>query len=144
MTETATELSLTCERFIAAPPEKLYDAWLDPDMLAQFIRPGENMSVPKVESDPKVGGRFLIVMRVGENDMPHSGTYNVLDRPKQLVFTWESPVSPVEGSTVTIDFEEAKGGTNLRLTHVRFPSEESRKNHEGGWTRILATLEEAI
>ncbi|MEM8801384.1 MAG: SRPBCC domain-containing protein [Pseudomonadota bacterium] len=144
MTDTATELSLTCERFIAAPPEKLYDAWLDPEMLAEFIRPGENMSVPKVEADPKVGGRFLIVMRLGKEDMPHSGTYKVLDRPKQLAFTWESPASRIEGSTVTIDFEKVSGGTHLRLTHVRFPTEESRNNHEGGWTRILATLAEEI
>lgn len=140
MTDTATDLSLTCERFIAASAEQLYDAWLDPKMLAQFIRPGENMTVPKVEVDPKVGGRFLIVMHAGGNDMPHSGTYKVLERPKRLSFTWESPVSPMDGSTVTIEFDEVADGTNLRLTHVRFPSEESRTNHEAGWTRILATL----
>ena len=39
-----------------------------------------------------------------------------------------------------VDFEEADGGTNLTLRHVRFPSEESRANHEGGWGRILDTL----
>ena len=144
MTDTATELHLACDRFIAAPPEKLFDAWLDPDMLARFMRPGENMSVPKVNTDPKVGGRFLIVMRVGDQDLPHEGTYKTIDRPNRLAFTWESPMSPIEGSTVTVDFDAAEGGTNVRLTHVRFPSEESRSNHEAGWGRILATLADTV
>ena len=140
MTETATELRVSCDRFIAASPEKLFDAWLDPEILARFIRPGEDMSVPKATTDPKVGGRFLIVMRVGDQDLPHAGTYQTIDRPNRLAFTWESPMSPVDDSTVTIDFEAAEGGTNVRLNHVRFPSEESRDNHEKGWARILATL----
>lgn len=140
MTDTATELHLECTRFIAATPEKLFDAWLDPDMLSRFMRPGENMSVPEATTDPKVGGRFMILMRVGDQDMPHAGTYKTIDRPNRLAFTWESPASPIENSTVTIDFEKAEGGTNVRLAHLRFPSEESRDNHKGGWTRILETL----
>lgn len=144
MTETATELSIACDRFIPAPAEKLFDAWLDPDMLARFMRPGENMSVPKAETDPKVGGRFLIVMRVGDQDLPHAGTYKTIDRPKRLAFTWESPMSPIDGSTVTVDFDPADGGTNVRLTHVRFPNEESRANHEAGWGRILTTLADTV
>jgi uncharacterized protein YndB with AHSA1/START domain len=140
MTDTATELSLECTRLIAAPREKLFDAWLDPDMLTRFMHPGENMSVPEATTDPREGGRFLVVMRAGDKDLPHQGTYKTIDRPNRLAFTWESPMSPVEGSTVTIDFEEADGGTNLRLRHVRFPSDESRANHEAGWARILDTL----
>lgn len=140
MTDTATELQLECTRFIPASPEKLFDAWLNPDMLSRFMRPGENMSVPEAKTDPKVGGRFLIVMRAGDKDLPHAGTYQTIDRPNRLAFTWESPMSPIEDSTVTVDFEPADGGTNVRLTHVRFPSEESRDDHKGGWGRILDTL----
>ena len=141
MTDTATELELTCTRHIAAPREKLFDAWLDPDMLARFMTPGENMSVPEATADARVGGRFRIVMRAGDNDMPHEGTYKVIDRPNRLAFTWESPFSTREDSTVTIDFAEADGGTDVTLHHVRFENEEMRNNHKGGWTEILAALE---
>lgn len=140
MTDTTTELHLECTRFIPAPPEKLFDAWLDPGMLSRFMRPGENMTVPEATTNPKVGGQFMILMRVGDQDMPHTGTYKTIDRPDRLVFTWESAASTIEDSTVTIDFEAAEGGTNVRLEHVRFPSEEIRDNHKGGWTRILETL----
>jgi len=140
MTDTATELSLDCTRFIAASPEKLFDAWLDPAMLTRFMLPGENMSVPEATTDPRVGGRFLVLMRAGDMDLPHAGTYKTIDRPNQLAFTWESPNSTIEDSTVTINFEKAEGGTNVHLNHVRFPSEESRDNHNAGWGRILNTL----
>ncbi len=143
MTDTATELQMECTRFIAASPEKLFDAWLDPEMLTRFMLPGDNMSVPEASTDPKVGGRFLVMMRAGDQDLPHAGTYKTIDRPNRLAFTWESPMSPIEDSTVTIDFDKADGGTNVRLTHVRFPSEESRDNHKAGWGRILDTLADA-
>ncbi|MCG6885510.1 MAG: SRPBCC domain-containing protein [Silicimonas sp.] len=141
MTDTATELELTVSRHIKAPREKLFDAWLDPEMLARFMLPGPDMSVPEATADARVGGRFRIVMRAGENDLPHEGTYKVIDRPNRLAFTWESPFSTREDSTVTIDFSESGGGTDITLHHVRFENEEMRDNHEGGWTRILAALE---
>ena len=144
MTDTATELRLETSRVINASREALFDAWLDPEMLAKFMTPGANMSVPEAASDAREGGRFLVVMRAGDKDMPHSGTYKTIDRPNRLAFTWESPFSSMENSTVTIDFEEVEGGTNVQLTHVRFESEESRDNHLGGWAHILDCLAREI
>ena len=72
--------------------------------------------------------------------MPHAGTYKTIDRPSRLAFTWESPFSTVENSTVTIDFAERDGGTDVTLHHVRFENEELRNNHQGGWTAILEAL----
>ncbi len=139
-----TELSLEITRAIPHPPEKVFDAWLDPEMLAKFMLPGPNMSVPEAYSDAKVGGRFKIIMRAREaGDLPHEGEYKVIDRPNRLQFTWNSPYSQ-DDSTVTLDFTPTDKGTELRLHHIRFPSEESRNNHEGGWTRILETLEGAL
>ena len=69
-----TDLSLEITRAIPHPPEKVFDAWLDPAMLAKFMLPGPNMSVPEARSDAKVGGRFKIIMRAPEaGDLPHEG-----------------------------------------------------------------------
>ncbi len=144
MTDTATELSLETSRTIAASREKLFDAWLNPEMLAQFMMPAPNMTVPEAKSDAREGGRFRIVMRAGDQDLPHEGTYKTIDRPNRLAFTWESPFSTLEDSTVTVDFAEAKDGTEVTLRHVRFPSEEIRDNHQGGWTSILEALAKTV
>ena len=141
---TDTELKLEISRTIAAPREAVFDAWLDPEMLARFMTPGPDMTVPEAKADAREGRRFLIVMRAGDQDLPHAGTYKTIKRPEELVFTWESPMSPVEDSTVTLRFDPAEGGTEVTLNHVRFPSEESRDNHEGGWGRILDALSRAV
>jgi uncharacterized protein YndB with AHSA1/START domain len=138
------DFSLTVNRRIGAPVETVFNAWLDPDMLARFMIPGDGMHVPKAEADARVGGRFTIIMASGGNEIPHGGEYKAIDRHSRLVFTWESPFS-VEGSTVTLNFADSgDGGTDLELIHVKFASEESRNNHEGGWTLILAKLEDVM
>jgi len=138
-----TELSLTVERTIAAPHEQVFDAWLDPAMLARFMLPGEGMSVPTAETDPRVGGSFRIVMEAGGNEMPHTGTYLEIDPHVRIVFTWKGPYTD-EDSTVTLTFDAVDGGTRVTLHHLKFPNRESRDNHEGGWARILGALESAL
>ena len=138
-----TDLTLTTTRVISAEPSRVFDAWLDPAMLARFMTSGPGMTVPKAAADPVEGGRFDIVMQAGDDEIPHAGTYIEINRHSRLVFTWESPFS-VEGSTVTLDFEPVDGGTEVTLTHVKFPSEESRDNHLGGWNGILGALDGAL
>ena len=144
MTTETAELSMETSRVIGAPRERVFDAWLDPDMLARFMMPKSGMSVPDAASDARVGGRFRIIMRAGDQDMPHEGTYKVIDRPNRLSFTWEGPFSTVEDSTVTLDFDEVEGGTKVTLRHVRFVDEESRKSHTSGWAGILEALDAAL
>ena len=136
-----TDLTLTTTRTIAAPAETLFNAWLDPAMLTRFMCPGPGMTAPRAETDPREGGRFDIVMKAGDKEIPHWGIYKEVKPHERLVFTWQSPFS-VEDSTVTLTFRDTGDGTEVTLHHVKFPSEESRDNHDAGWTAILAKLEE--
>lgn len=140
MTDQATELKLNVSRTISASPDTLFDAWLDPKMLARFMTPGPNMTVPEATSDARVGGRFKVVMRAGDQDLPHEGTYKEIDRPNRLVFTWESPFLERDDSTVTLIFTPDGDSTRIDLEHIRLPTEESVANHTGGWTSILQAL----
>ena len=137
-----TDLTVNLTKTINAPIETLFDAWLDPAMLTRFILPMPGMQQPDVENDPRQGGRFTIIMHVGENDIPHSGTYLNVDRPNHLEFSWESPFS-TDDSRVLLDFKAIDtSSTEVKLTHVRFISEEARSDHEGGWGSILDKLAE--
>jgi len=138
-----TDLTLNVSRTINATPEALFNAWLDPEMLARFMAPGPDMTVPHAANDPVVGGRFDIVMKSGDQELPHAGTYKEITRHSRLVFTWESPMS-VDSSTVTLTFAPVDGGTEINLHHARFQNEEMRNNHEGGWIAILGKLEVAL
>ncbi|HUH48803.1 MAG TPA: SRPBCC domain-containing protein [Mycoplana sp.] len=142
--ELTRDLELTVNRTIAAPREKVFNAWLSPQMLAKFMRACDGMEVPKVHTDPVKGGRFSILMAVDGKEIPHAGTYLEIDPFSRLAFTWESPHS-LDDSVVTIDLTElGEGTTEVTLRQVKFASEEARKGHESGWTRILAELAEAL
>ncbi|MCY1127364.1 SRPBCC domain-containing protein [Frigidibacter sp. RF13] len=134
-----SDLRLTVSRTIAAPARKVYDAWLNAETLARFMLPAEGVTVTDCTTDPRVGGRFSMIMRVGERDIPHAGTYHELTPHSRIRFGWESPFS-ADDSEVTIDLAPEATGTKVTLTHVRFPSDESRDNHEAGWGRILDVL----
>ena len=134
-----TDLNLKVERTIKAKQEDVFNAWLNPEMLRQFMMPAAGMSVPKASNDPKEGGRFEIVMLAGENEIPHAGTYNEIKLHDRIVFTWESPFSAGD-STVTLTFAEVETGTHVMLSHERFADAESRDNHKGGWIVILDGL----
>ena len=138
-----SDLSLNLKRIIQAPIEDVFEAWLQPTILAQIMVPAPNMHVPKAEADPRVGGRFTIVMAAGEQEIVHTGEYLTLDRYSQIVFTWNSPFS-ADGSTVTLNLVQTDAGTEVELIHVRLLDEESRDNHAGGWSTILANLNQVL
>jgi len=136
----STKFELTISRTIPAPRKQVFEAWLCPEALVQFMKPMEGTTVPKAEVDAREGGKFLIVMGVGEKELPHRGEYKTINRYDRLSFSWLSEYS-IPQSLVTLDFREiSETETEITLHHAGFPSEESRNNHEGGWGTILDTL----
>ncbi len=139
-----TDLVVKINKVIKAPIGKVFDAWLDPKTLSQFILPMPGMKEPKIENEAREGGSFTIIMKVGDDEIPHTGKYLVISRPKKLAFTWESPAS-TDDSVVTLNFTEVSDNkTNIELTHTRFIDEERRSNHEGGWNNILNKLNDVV
>lgn len=143
MTETTDTHSLQVERTIPAPIDAVFDAWLDAAMLKTWMTPGPGMSVPSASTDPRVGGRYLIVMKAGDREIPHEGEYRIIDRPNKLVFTWVS--APAGNTIVTVDFQKLSDrSTKVTLTHERLGSTDSRDGHQKGWAGILEALEQHL
>jgi uncharacterized protein YndB with AHSA1/START domain len=139
------ELAVNIEKTINASIEKVFDAWLDPNMMSKFMMGMPGMPESDVENDPLEGGEFTIIMHYRGEKLPHTGRYLEISRPNKLVFTWVSHHSVVDNSTVTLKFiKVAELETNISLSHVRFIDEESRAAHEGGWGCILDKLDEVI
>lgn len=139
------DLKVNIDKIIHAPIGKVFDAWLNPELLAKFMRGLPEMAETEVEIDAREGGRFTFVMNLGDEKIAHTGTYLEIRRPDKLVFTWESQYSVVDNSTVTLIFtkiDEAK--TNISLSHIRFIDEEARSGHEEGWGNVLVHLEEVV
>ena len=133
--------SLSIVRRIRAAPETVFAHWTDPRLVARwFCPPGVNVRSAEVE--PRLGGRFHIVMQEGEDGEVHdvSGTYREFDRDRKLVFSWAWITMPERESLVTVELRPVDGGTELTLTHSRFADERARDSHHEGWSGSLDKL----
>jgi uncharacterized protein YndB with AHSA1/START domain len=139
------ELELSITKKIPGSRKTVFEAWLNPEALKEFIRPMKEMSVPRVDVDARVGGKFNIVMKVGGEEMPHHGEYKTIDRYNTLAFTWISKHSTVPGSLVTLTFKEiSKNETELTLHHKGFENEKEKNGHFGGWSGIVESLQRFV
>jgi len=135
------EHSLTVQREIAAPAEDLFDAWLDADSLGTWLKPS-GVRETRAETDPRVGGTFRIVMVDDESSIVHTGTYQEIDRPRRLVFTWSSPVTKFLDTVVTVTFQpSSNSSTVVEIHQVGLPDEEARASHHAGWSDALRELD---
>lgn len=137
-----TNVSVT-HRFDAGP-ERVFDAWLDPDSVRQWFGPGLGEMV-RVDVDPQVGGKFSFVQRRGEDDVDHVGTYLELDRPRRLAFTWGVPQDSDDISRVVIDIAPREEGSELTLTHELHPDwADYAERTEEAWSKMLDAMDEAL
>ena len=138
------EFSLTVQREIAAPAEELFDAWLDAESLGTWLRPS-GIRETRAENDPRVGGTFRIVMVDDESSILHNGTYQEIDRPRRLVFTWSSPATQFRDSIVTVTFQpSSNNSTVVEIHQVGLPDEEARASHHAGWSDALRELSRTV
>jgi uncharacterized protein YndB with AHSA1/START domain len=134
------DYSLTVQRKIAASADDLFDAWLDAESLGSWMKPSGTRET-RAETDARVGGSFRIVMVTDDASMVHTGTYQEIDRPRRLVFTWSSPATQFKDSIVTVTFEPSSAdSTIVEIHHVGLPDEEARAGPNTGWSDALREL----
>ena len=134
---------LVVRRQMAVPRERVFEAWLDSESLAHWMRPGDT-SRTTVSVDPRVGGGFRIVMEgQTHGDVEHRGEYLAIEPPSLLSFTWISKFTDQQPTLVTVEFHERGTGTELVLTHRRLPPAQVEA-HRGGWTDIMRVLDETL
>lgn len=129
------------------PPQRVYDAILDPAMIARFmfgplLREEE---ILHIANDPRTGGAFSFKVRRGEMEIDHIGTYLELSPPGRIVYTWGiAGQSDPAGSIVRIDITPTAEGSTLRLAHEMAPEwADYVERTSAGWQKmfgVLATL----
>jgi uncharacterized protein YndB with AHSA1/START domain len=138
-------------RLIPAPPDRVYRAWLDPDVLRLWLAPGE-LQVTRVEIDERVGGHFRVWHGTSDGDV---GGFECelleLIPGERIVFRWGF-VGPdrADGrrydSRLTITLAAAPDGpTALTLVHERLnelqdAAPEVAEKVGAGWDMVLDTL----
>jgi uncharacterized protein YndB with AHSA1/START domain len=147
---TAPPVDVRITRAFSAPPERVFDAWLDPKLIGQWMFGPrlQDEEVLHVEVDPRVQGSFSFLVRRQGKEIDHLGRYLGIDRPRKLVFTWGIAGHSVDKSVVSVVIVPSATGCVLTLTHQLDPAWAAyATGTEAGWTKMLdalaATLDEA-
>ena len=97
----------------------------------------------RVEMDPRVGGKFLLIDRRHGKDIEHVGEYLEIDRPRRLVFTFAVQKFSAQSTLVSIDIVPVGTGCDLTLTHEGVLDEWLSRTQEG-WGMILDGLANSL
>src|SRR5437879_841250 len=111
------------EMLIPAEPQRVFTAWLDAKEHAAFTGGGEAVV------EPWTGGRFI-----SWDGYIHGILLGVDNEARRIVQTWRTSEFPPESrdSRVIVEFDEARGGTKVRIRHGELPPSQVKK-YEKGW-----------
>ncbi len=147
MTTAAERFELHQQRFIRAPRDKVFDAFVTEAALKAWKCP-RGMTVPQAHADAHEGGAWRVTMLARDGTrFEVGGVYRELRRPTRLVYTFQwqdGGALPGIPTLVEVDFIDRDGGTELRLRHTGFTDAAQRDSHGQGWSSSLNRLTDLV
>ena len=132
MNDSATETrSVTVEREIAHPPEKIWRALTQPHLIEEWLM--------KNDFKPVVGHRFDLRADWGAVECQ----VVEVEQDKALSYTWGDHVLK---TVVTWTLTPTDTGTHLRMVQTGFQPDQPRYYHgaRAGWPQFFASLEAVL
>lgn len=150
--------TITIDRTFNLPLTTVWKAWSEPENLKKWFSP-EGYTAPDSNIDFKVGGKFLNSMKAPNGKITWStGTYNEIIPGKKIAYS--DSFADVQGNivsasyygmpgdwdlalSVTVEFEEVDGKTNMKLQHSGLPVE-AAEDCKKGWQMCFDKLEQNL
>lgn len=138
--------TIQLHRVIAAPPERIFRAFIDPDAMVKWLPPhGFTGKIHHFEG--RTGGTFKMSFTNFSTKSSHSfgGKYLEVKINERLVYTdqFDDPNMPGE-ITNTITFREVIGGTELKVTQEGIPDAIPPEMCYMGWQQSLTLLTQLV
>ena len=152
ITVTPDQDALVSEIHIAASPERVFKALIDPKQVLQWWTtpdsPIEDFSI-----DARAGGRWRYDTKQtkininGVSKFHCQGEVLEYDPPRVLAYTWIANwhERPAQRTVVRWELAASQGGTLLRVTHSGLADlPVSRKDYSGGWPGVVEQIKKFI
>ncbi len=127
------DLGFTLEQTYAAPAERVYAYFTDPELLVRWFCPNPDLPTT-AELDVQPGGGWRVEM----GDWVVGGSYVEVEPPSRLVFTFDWEDDDETATTVTVQITPEVDTTRLVLEHEEYANDSA---HEEGWLLTLARLD---
>lgn len=151
-----TTTTLTMVRDFNVNCEKVFDAWLNPDLMSKWLFTLENTN-KVTQNNPKVGGSWEIVDHREGMDFRAIGKYLEVALPK-IRFTFKMPQFSELEDLITVELNQRAEGCKMTFTHViHVPHEknwaesdiktaliESHDSTKEGWNYMFMGLKELV
>jgi uncharacterized protein YndB with AHSA1/START domain len=149
---TPDQDAVVCEVHISAPPERVFQALIDPQQVRQWWT-SEKCEIEAFSLDPRRGGRWsydtkqTTIVVNGVSKFHCDGEVLEYDPPNLLVYTWISNAHEDKTLHTVVRWELSPqaGGTHLKVTHSglsQLPL--SRKNYSEGWPGVVGLLKNFV
>lgn len=150
--------TITIKRTFNLPLATVWKAWSDAEVLRKWFSP-EGYTAPSTTVNFAVGGKYLNSMKGPDGkEIWSTGTFKEIVPMKKIVYSdsfadskgnivpasyykipgdWDSQLS------ITVEFEEVNGKTNMRLRHEGVPAE-MKDDCMKGWQSCFDKLERYV
>ncbi len=138
--------TIRLHRVLAAPPERVYRAFLDPGAICKWLPPN-GFTCTVHELDAKVGGRYRMSFTNFGTGNSHAfgGEYLELVPGERLRYSdrFEDPNLPGE-MTTTVTLKKVSVGTEVQIVQEGVPDVIPAEACYLGWQESLALLKNVV
>jgi uncharacterized protein YndB with AHSA1/START domain len=126
LTTGAIEREMIMTRNFNAPPELIFKAYTDPNLIPQWWG-SKILTTTVIKADVRPGGIWRFVQRDSDgNDYIFNGMYHEIIPPKRLVSTFEFEGMPGHVTVETVTFEEEHSDKTKLTSKSSFQTVEDR------------------
>jgi uncharacterized protein YndB with AHSA1/START domain len=137
-----TRFAVQLSRVVRAPRSRVYQAFLDPELVARWLAPDESV-VSTATVDERVGGVHRVEM-LDEHGEPHmfDSVIQELVPDERIVLIFKF-APDAEETQFTVKLRDTPDGTEVTLDHQRVPLDDdlNERSVDAGWNSVLDKLE---
>jgi uncharacterized protein YndB with AHSA1/START domain len=138
MTESSHQ-AVHISRTFSASPALLFEAWLDPDLVARWMFVSEFNHI-RATTDRRAGGNFSIREWNDGDEIEHFGEYLEIQPERRVAFTLEVPKQFDGVTQVTVEIAPYASGSAMLFTQTGV----NKNVTEEHWRKMFETLENVL
>jgi uncharacterized protein YndB with AHSA1/START domain len=149
---TPDQDAVVSEIHITAPPERVFQALIDPKQVMQWWT-SDQCQIESFDFEPRRGGRWSYDTKQstlnvsGVTKFHCQGEVLEFDPPRLLAYTWTANWHDDRAQRTVVRWEltPAGTGTKLKVTHsglAKLPV--ARKDYSGGWPGVVEQLKKFV